>query len=173
MFRSNRLQKIRSQFLGLSNLCGIGAPVIRFSVSLVKHRRLDAQQDLRQVDVHGLLALHARVRVPERRSQSLDLDSTACLSLNVFDEHTLNRKEISMMLQEDEEKGQGDTYSRSYCLCSDIEVAHRLETDEDLLLCPFAALYKQMSKSELGSTRLDFRKSRRRKLTVGGTCALR
>lgn len=68
------------------------------------------------MQVHGLIALLARLRLHEARAATLDLDLAACLLLDVLDIVTTTANN----------------------LCTQVEAANRLETDRDLLFRPFA-----------------------------------
>ena len=88
---------------------------------------------LRNMDMHGLIAFATRFLVDKSRTHAFDLNTSSCLLLNVLDEHTLRQlfNWCKMLINLDQ------TYRRADDLCTNIEVAQRLDAHWNFLFRPF------------------------------------
>ena len=86
------------------------------------------------MDVNRILALPTSFRLDESRIYPLDLDSSLRFLLDVLDEESLRRLSQS----HDSESTAKAAHSRSDNLCSNVEISHRLNIEEDFLFRPFS-----------------------------------
>lgn len=84
------------------------------------------------MDVHGVVSLPPSVSLDETRSDSLDLNSSLRLSLDVLNKESLHADARQLWTGRERK----ETHTRPDDLGSDVEVTHGLDFDEDFLFRP-------------------------------------
>ena len=84
------------------------------------------------MDMHRLIGLFPRFLINEARSLTFDLHARPCFLLNVLDEHALQ-----MSREKQSPPKLLRTYSRADDFGAHVEIANRLQSNEDFLFGPF------------------------------------